>query len=269
MIKNAKFAKLQNSRLMYLFCISVFTYILCLACPNMCAQGSAGALAPYESQYIVDMPTAGMIPRGQYRMHLLMQPNGNPLFSLQAAPTAWLMAGISYSAANLIGAGPVEVPDYPAVEIKARIWDETVYRPAIVAGFSMQGRGIWMQERYQTLQPGLYAAFSKNFRWALGTLALHGGINYAVLPAAPMAQPNFWIGAEQSMGNRMALSLEYNATMNDNAGFMSKKGLLNAALRYSPARAITIEFMARDLLRHIKGNAGFGRSVGIEYFYKW
>lgn len=232
------------------------------------AQGSAGSGAYYETRYIIDMPTAGVMPRGTFSIYSVAFTGGGILAEINAAPFEDFNMGISYSGTNIIGEGPVEFQNIPGVHLKYRIIGETSSFPAIVAGVSIQGSGGYnkIEERYRTLSPGAYCAISKEFLWALGKISLHGGINYSFEAAADDKAPNFYIGFEQGLGKTVSFNMEYNANSDDkNNAVLEDQGLLNASIRLSLSNGFTVGFQARDLLENYAGSRGFTRCMTLEY----
>ncbi len=231
------------------------------------AKGSAGEEAKYESRFIVEMPTAGVIPKGTFSFDMLLFTKGGMMAELSAAPFENFNMGISYSGTNIIGAGKVKWQGIPGIHLRYRIIDEKKFFPAILIGVLTQGRGEYYKdkERFTTMSPGVFAAMSKNYRWALGTIALHGGVNYSFEPAPKNRAPNVYFGLEHSLGDAAALNLEYNMNIDDSDNnFTKSKGLLNAAIRLNISAGWTIEIQVRDMLANKKGSDGFIRYLGLE-----
>lgn len=252
--------------------------ITCLAAGFLCLfapvypQGSAGDGAPVESRFIVDMPTAGLIHKGSYSVSAIAFPGGGLLAELNASPWVNFNFGISYSATNVIGTGKLTWQNLPGINLRYRALDETARYPALLLGFSNQGRGSYIpsKKRFNTYSPGLYASLSKNFRWALGTIALHGGAGYSFEPPPDTRCPNIYLGIEQSVSTPASINIEYNANFDDrDVTVIERSGLLNAALRLSVIDGLTIELQARDILGNHKNADGFERFFGIEFVRKF
>lgn len=235
---------------------------------TLLAQGAAGDGAVYESNYIIDQPTAGVLRKGNFSVYTQTYPQGGLLVGLSAAPFTNFNMGFSYSGTNIIGTGSVEWQKMPGIQLKLRLLDERISWPAIVIGLNTQGRETYFDdtERFMTNSTGLYLAVSKNYSWLLGDIALHGGINYSFDTPSDNRSPNFYLGVEQSIGSKGALNFEYNPTIDEyNKDIMSHKGMLNMSLRWSIYNGITVELHARDLLEHYKNSNGFRRSLVFEY----
>jgi hypothetical protein len=235
---------------------------------NIFAQGTAGEEAIYESRYIVDMPNAGVLEKGGFSVYTQAYNNGGILLEFSAAPFTDFNMGLSFSGTNIIGYGGVKWQGLPGVHLRYRIFNETKSIPAFLIGISTQGRGSYSKDdkRFVTPSPGIFLALSKNYKWALGTLSFHGGINYSFEPAIVEKLPNLYAGLEQSLGTSVSFNLEFNSTLNDaNKTYMKRKVLLNTSLRWSLAKNVTIELQARDLFQNITMNDNFNRTICLEY----
>ena len=232
------------------------------------AQGTAGEKAMYESRYIVDMPTAGIIEKGAFAIYSTAFANGGILLELEAAPFTDFNMGISYAGNNIIGSGEVVWQNIPGIHLCYRLFNESKSLPAFVLGINTQGRGSYSSndERFETYSPGVFLSASKNYRWFLGTVAFHAGTNYSIEPNPPERSPNFYCGLEHSIGSYFSLNFEYNATFDDgDHSYLKQKGLINTAFRWSLSKGITLELQARDLLEHQAGKRGFSRVICLEY----
>ncbi len=211
------------------------------------AYGTAGNSASYESRYIVDMPTAGILKKMDYSIYTGFMNEGNVFVEFNFAPIDWLNVAMAFSGNNIIGNDDPEFQNYPSIHLKARVLNETMKIPAIVLGFSTQGKGLWFSgsERFETFSPGLYMSFSKNYKWDLGSLAFHGGINYSIEPEPDNRSINLWLGLEQSIGKYFALNAEYNAGFDEI--IKDNQNKVNLSLRTSLMSGLTVEFQIKNL----------------------
>ena len=235
---------------------------------NAFTQGSAGDKAKYESQYIVNMPNAGVLPKSSFSFTSNIFENSGILMELNTSPFNSFNLGISYGGMNILSNREIVWQNLPGILIKLRIIDETLQFPAIVIGFNSQGRGSYIPElkRFQNQSPGFYFSVSKFYTWKIGAIGFHGGLNYSLEPSTSNRLPNFYGGIEQNIGNRGSVNIEYNATLDEKPGLvMDKKGLLNLSFRYAFTQNMTIEFQFIDILKNMKGNQGALRRLGIEY----
>lgn len=242
---------------------SIFLFLPVL----LLAQGSAGSVASIETRSIVDMPTAGVLAKGDYAVNIYAFTQSSVMIEWSAGILTNLNAGISFGGANIIGTEEPTWQDLPGFHIRFRLIDESLRFPAVTLGASTQGRGLYFSgsREFQVQSPGVFAAVSKSFRW-LGTMALHGGVNYSFEAEPENRGINAYAGIEKSIGGPCSLHLEYNAGLSgEKASLLEEGGLLNAALRCSLGRGFTIELQAQDLLLHYRGAERITRTLAIEY----
>jgi hypothetical protein len=258
----------MRSKLSFLAACLVFLFTFFANTNKSAAMGSAGSEAAFESRYIVDMPTAGVLPKSSFAVSAVAFDRGGLSAGIHAAPFSNFNMGISFSGVNFIGTGDIEWQEIPAIHLRFRPFDETLYIPAFTMGISTQGSGAYItdEDRFEVFSPGAYLAVSKNFRWIAGTFSLHGGINYSFEPPAESRAPNLYMGVEHSIGPGGAITFEYNANIDDgNPEVVDAKGMLNASLRWSVADGLTLGLQLRDMLGRHKNSTGFTRFVTLEY----
>ncbi len=233
-----------------------------------CSQGSAGEKAVYETRYIVDMPTAGVVPKGSYSVYGIAFPEGGLMVELSFGLLKNLNLGLSYNAVNIIGSGNVSFQNYPGVHVKYRVIDETLYFPAVVAGVDIQGREKYCQgdRRFTTMSPGVFISLSKALRWDYGVIAIHGGVNFGFEAPAADRKVNFYLGLEQTLMDIASVNFEYNFNTDDhNHIILDEQGTMNASIRFSLIKGLTLEYQLRDLLENYHGSNGFHRCLALEY----
>lgn len=237
--------------------LKLVSILLFLIIPNSFAQGTAGEKAKYEYRQLIDMPTAGILDRGNVGLTTELLPFGTLIARIEAGVFDNISIGISYGGTNIIGSGkPGWYPFPPGVNFRFRLMDETVLTPSLTLGFDTQGKGEYFkdQKRFETKAPGIFAAASKNFSM-LGYLSLHGTVNYSVLEDKDGDNfVNLMIGAEKTLGSSFSVMIEYNFAFNDNSTdqFGDGKGYLNLGFRWSIANGVTTGFDLRDLLNNKK-----------------
>ena len=247
--------------------IFLFSTLLCLLHGIASAQGSAGSVASVETRYIVDMPTAGVVARGEYAVGLFAFADNGVLVEFGAGLLTNLNAGISFGGTQVIGGGTPVWQNLPGFHVRFRAIDETRVFPAILLGASTQGRGRFSEQtkEFQVQSPGVFLAVSKSFRW-LGTVAWHGGVNYSFEAPPDARQINAYLGFEKSIGSPVSVNVEYNAALyGSRSALVEEGGLLNVALRCSFGRGFTLEFQVQDLLEHYRGSDGATRTLAVEY----
>ena len=238
------------------------------------AQGTAGENAKYEYRQLIDMPTAGVIQKGSFGLNTELLPQGTLLVKLEAGILENLSFGISYGGSNIIGSGNIDwYPFPPGVNLRFRLFDESLVIPAITIGFDTQGKGEYYKDvkRYKIKAPGIFAAACKNFN-VLGYLSLHGEVNYSILEDDDGDNfVNLMVGAEKTIGSSFSVIAEYNFAFNDNSTdeFGEGKGYLNMGIRWSIADGVTFGFDLRDLLGNSSFNANAAdRGLVIEFIQK-
>ena len=247
--------------------INIIFLISFLSIP-LYSQGTAGDKAKYEYRYLIDMPTAGILEKGVVGVTSEILPDGVLIAVIEAGVFENVSIGISYGGANLIGSGNVDWYKLPAVNIRARIINETTLIPAVAFGFDSQGKGIYdnNNKRYTIKSPGFFGAVSKNFEF-IGYMSLHGTVNYSLEGTDGDNFVDVRAGVEKTLGSSFSLLVEYDFALNDNnTDFGSGKGYLNAGIRWSPDTGFTLGFDVRDLLSNKTSTKNAAdRSLKFEY----
>ena len=221
-----------------------------------------------RSILIIDCPTAGSLDRGSYLVGIQAYENGGILGNIMVGLTDRFMLGISYGGTNLIGSGPVDWNPMVGVLVRYRLFEEQLLFPAISLGFDNQGRGAYIDslKRYMDKSKGLYAVASKSFRF-LGTMALHGGMNYSFEGQKEDKDVNLFFGIEKSINNEIGIYMEYNLGLNDNedGSIGYGKGYLNAGLKWAFQGRFFIDFLWKDILKNNTHNQNSSREIRISY----
>lgn len=256
---------MKNFTIYYIF------LIIALLPASLLSEGSAGEDATYESRRIVDMPTAGVTPKGTFEVNAFLMQSGGMMTEFAASPFTNFTIGVSFGGSSIIGVSTPSFQDFPGVQIKYRILDETKSFPALAVGLNSQGLGLYDkgQKRYQTASPGFYLASSKSFKWPVGLVYVHAGINYSLEPVPDDRSVNFYFGAEQTIYKRISIGAEFNANLEDNSYFMDSKGLLNFQVKWAASENLTVALMFRDAFANFKASNSLVRFVGIEYINRF
>ncbi|MGE5431756.1 MAG: hypothetical protein ACM3QX_11815 [Syntrophomonadaceae bacterium] len=237
-------------------------------------QGLAGSEAETESEYLIDMPTAGVLEKGRVGVNFYVMPAGVVMSRLEVGAFENFSFGISYGAANFIGSGSPLWYKLPGVTLKVKVINESNGFPSIALGFDSQGKGEFIKEinnveinRFRVKSPGFYGSASKNFQF-LGYLSLHGTINYSLEGDDGDKDLNFSLGFEKTIGSKLSLIAEYDFGINDNTAnaLGDGNGYLNAGVRWSLSENFTVGFDLRDLLNNKKLNAGTAdRALNVQF----
>jgi hypothetical protein len=221
-----------------------------------------------EPLYVVDTPTAGILMRGSFRTGIDVYPQGGILAGISAGITQRFMFGLSYGGTNIIGTGKINWNKQVGAQVRYRLFEEDYVMPAILIGFDSQGRGAYIDstKRYVNKSMGVYAAVSKSFIF-LGTLNLHGGINYSFENEDGDKDPNLFVGVQKSLNPELFLSAEYDFAINDGgSGALGEgRGYLNAALKWQFSGKLELSFVLKDLLKNRRYIDGITREIRINY----
>lgn len=238
--------------------------LVLLIISGVCAQD----LALVEPTYLIDTPTAGVLIRGSFRAQVRAYEEGGIQAGIDAGVTDRLMFGISYGGTHLIGEGEVGWNPQPGVNIRYRLFEESLSMPALVLGYDSQGFGAYVDstKRYSTKSRGIFASASKNFA-LLGTIGLHGGLNYSFENEDGDKDLNLFVGFDKSINPEIALFGEYDFALNDNENrsLGSGKGYLNLGLKWIFAGKMNIDFMWKNILKNRNNRPYRSREIQISF----
>ncbi len=226
----------------------------------------------YQPRRIVNMPNAGLLPSLTWMSQIRLGEGGGMLGYVGLGLWGRIQVGASYGAHGVLGRGKATAYPRPHLQAKLRPKSETIYWPAIVIGYDDQGLGQWDEERerYAVKSPGIFLVASKNWATFGGNLGLHLGLNYS-LEESDQNGFNSYIGLDKNIGTIVAVSVEYDAAINDNdtkdGVYGTGKGYLNAALKLSLSRDIEIEFIAADLLINDESAETFAREIRLTFVH--
>ncbi len=229
-------------------------------------------------RWLVDMPTAGTLPRGYYDIAFRFYPHGGALASTDIGLSNRLMLGISFGAEDIISN---QEPNWnPRIEfnLKLRIIDELEYFPAISIGFSSQGLGAWNDayDRYTFKSRGFYAVASRSFYFYEWTSGWHAGINYSLENNVDEDKDvDFFLGFDATFKYNLALLAELNAGLNDDKsalpdgapyGYAGKgRGYLNLSIKWLFTENLELEALLKDLLVNRREADTITREIRLTY----
>lgn len=230
-----------------IFNLKIISIIILISVSKSLA-GSAGVNYTYETQNIVNMPSAGIIPESSQLFSLNFSGNSGLMLTAEYAPLKNLSLGISFGGNGILGNETIKFQKYPGIFAKYRFLNERKYLPAAAIGFNSQGQGNYIesQEKYQIASPGIYLVLSKAFKWEYGFFALHLGTNYSLEPKSSERKINSFFGFEHSISQRASINFEYDFNTPVNNGF-SMQGMSNLGLRYSIEKNSTLELKLYDI----------------------
>jgi hypothetical protein len=249
-----------------------------LSSPAFAQDDAAYGFLDIPSRRLVDVPTAGLVPRGSYDARIGILPNGGVEGRLDIGLARWVEAGVAYGGQEIVGDGSPIWNPRPGLACKVRAWEETYTVPAIAFGIDTQGTGFYDEDldRYQFKSRGLYALVSKNYSF-LGDLGLHGGASRS-FEDTDDGSPTVFGGVDKSLGRHAGILVEYDAALNDDRDdgvYGRGVGYLNAALRVAIVPQVEVRLVALDLLRNTESadegtselvvDEGVGRAVDLTY----
>lgn len=225
---------------------------------------AAGAASAQSLQpiYVIDTPTAGILPDRSYNLMGRTGPESSFLLDARVGFFDRLQIGISYGMQQVFAHGAVTFNDLPGLNARVRILDEMKW-PAVAVGFDNQGQGFYHKdlERYDRKSLGFYAVASKNWAFALGEFSLHGGTNYS-LENRDDSNVNFFFAGDWLVFHRLSFLLDADAGLNDNSSESFGEGgaYVDAGMRFFFLESFSASLYFRDLT----GNFGPQRNVGRE-----
>jgi hypothetical protein len=247
----------------------VITIVLLFITSNIAsAQSTSGSNASNELLSLIDIPTAGVLQSGNLAITFDVLPLGVFLTKIELGIFQNFSLGISYGASNLIGFGKPDWYIRPGFHAKFRLFTETRSIPSFTLGFNSQGKGTFFKNsnRYEIKSPGAFFSVTKNYKF-LGYISFHGIMNYSLEKGDKNI--NFGAGIEKTIGPTVSFIAEYDFALNDNSptSFGDQKGYLNAGIRWSASKVLTIGFDFRNILENKKQiiKNGIERALFIEY----
>jgi hypothetical protein len=246
-------------------------------------EDDGATLYDFPPRRLVDLPTAGTLPRGHFQLGLRLFTNGGGLGYADIGLSSRFMMGISFGGESVLS--NQEADWNPTIEfsLKFRVVDELQYFPAITVGFSSQGYGSYdeLQERYAYKSRGFYAVASRSFYFHRWTAGWHFGINYARTDRETESDTNpditdirdndinFFAGFDITFNYNLALLLEYDVALNDdksNNDFAGEgRGYLNLSVKWLFNENLELEALARDLLVNRPESDTFTREIRLTY----
>ncbi len=253
----------------------------------------ATAGSAYELRKLVDVPTAGVLQRGEASVFTKIYRDNGMLVGAEVGLFPGFMFGVSYGGENVVGTEEPVWHERIEFMAKYRLLDESSRWPAVAIGFDSRGHGVYHKydNRYDIKSKGFFAVASKNYL-LLGNLGFHGGINYSMENDDEDEDINFFVGIDKDVTNKITLACEYDVALNDTKGRKldpedeetvvereegdnddsdmprlenHKKGYLNASINIRFTDYLMLRVEGFDILENSKLTNGFDRSVMIIY----
>lgn len=265
--------------------VLLITAVLALSLPHQStAQDETLNASMYEipPRWLVDMPTAGTLPRGYYNIGIRFYTGGGAIAKTDIGLSSRLTMGISYGAEQVISN---DDPDWnPGIEfnIKFRLVDELEYFPAITVGYNSQGNGAFSEEydRYTYKSRGFYGVVSRSFYFMQWTSGWHVGLNYSQEHDVDGDKNiNFFGGFDATFNYNLALIAEYDLALNDDRGSLPNgdpypfggkgRGYLNMGVKWLFTENLELEAIVKDILINRRESDTITREIRINYIDKF
>ncbi|HVP07466.1 MAG TPA: hypothetical protein VMS71_06455 [Candidatus Acidoferrum sp.] len=243
---------------------------------------TGSSLYDIPPRMLVDMPTAGTLPRGYYDIGLRLYAFGGALGYTDIGLSSRLQIGLSYGAEQALSS---ENPQFnPDMEfgIKFRLVDELEYFPAVTLGFSSQGNGGWSKayQRYAYKSRGFYAVVSRGIYFYRWTSGWHLGVNYSYESKVDEDKDlDFFGGFDATFDYNLAFCIEYDAAINDNkttiapgqtTPFSGKgRGYLNSSIKWLFTDNLELEVILKDLLVNRRESRTITREMRLTYINRF
>ncbi len=235
-------------------------------------SSSRHTLFDVPPRVLIDMPTAGTLPRGHFNIGLRLYSAGGALGNTDIGLSNRFMIGISYGGTNIVSTSEPDWNPRIGFSLKFRLIDELRVFPAVAVGFTDQGFGPYSSDssRYAFKSRGFYAVASRSFYFYKWTSSWHFGVNYArEYDGDNDKDLDFFGGFDATFNYNLALLLEYDAGLNDDRGGYpisgKGRGYLNMSIKWLFAENLEIEIILNDLLVNRKEADTFGRGMRIIY----
>ncbi len=227
---------------------------------------------------LIDIPTAGTLPRGYWTAIVRLGPQGGALGYIDIGLSNRFLLGLSFGGTHIISNDTPEWNSGIGINLKFRIIDELEYFPAVTLGYASQGTGPYNEDikRYTFKSRGFYGVVSRGFYFYNWTAGGHFGANYSLENEVDDENDlNFFAGFDATFQYNLALTAEWDAALNDDrsappdttlALFAGKgRGYLSIGIKWLFTDQLELEFILKDLLVNRREYDTFGREVRITY----
>jgi hypothetical protein len=216
------------------------------------AGGAAGESS--EPRWLVEAPTAGMMPTGRVAIDVRAASGRSVLADVELGLWNRVLVGVSFGGQNLFGSGSSEWNPDPGVSGRFRLLNETSTRPALAVGFRSQGSGVYddVLGRYHAKSLGIYAVFSRNYWHPTGQVGVHFGLNRSLEDGDGDDTLTGFFGGDLEFWGRVAVVGEYHFALNDDGGMAQGKGrgYLNVGIRWLVTKTAFLEFDLKDVFEN-------------------
>lgn len=225
----------------------------------------------FQEFYLVDSPTAGILPHGGYMFYGGVGPSNSLLAGTMIGFYDRLMLGVSFGLQKFVGRGPIDLNEKPGFQVRFRLLEEDTGRPALTVGLDTQGEDAYVDshQRYERKSKGFFAVLSKNYK-LISDFSIHAGINYS-LERRDESGMNIFGGMAVELFRGFSLIADYNAALDDNDSSVPTcrtrgRGYLDTGIRFDYMDNLRIKLLFKDLLGNYIPEDGVARSIEIFYF---
>lgn len=259
-----------------LLLLTIMIVLLCFSLPQaLFAQvdedDTRHTLYEIPPRWIVDIPTAGTLPRGYYDISMRMFANGGANGYINIGISDRFLLGISYGGENVVAGSGIDWNPRIGFALRFRIIDELEYFPAISVGYSDQGHGTYFggPGRYQYKSLGFYGVASRSFYFYRWTAGWHGGLNYSLEDDNGDQDLNLFVGVDATFNYNLALLAEYDFALNDNKGSApltgKGRGYLDLSIKWLFTESLELELIAKDIFVNRREASEVSREMRITF----
>jgi len=226
--------------------------------------------AEANNLHTVTNPTAGILSRGEARIHQLIFNSNGMMIGTNVGLFENFHFGVSYGAEELVGDKEPIWHKQPGFNLRFRLINETLEMPALAIGIDTQGFGTYHTnlKRYDIKSKGAYLVASKNFGF-LGMIGFDIGTNYTFEKEDDKTALDVFAGMYKSFGPSLMLFADFALGLNDNCPDSDltgrNRGFLNAAAHFRVTDQLTIKLLMHDLLQNKESTELFDRAIMVDY----
>jgi len=225
-----------------------------------------------QPRWLLDKPTAWMLPRGSFDVDFKTFPAGGIQGSLNIGLARRLSVGLAYGGSGILTESIPEWNPRPEILLRYLLVETDGQFPSLAIGYSSLGYGLFVkkdtargydEDRYLVKSPGFYVVLSKNYPFYSGDASFHVGANYS-LENEVDDDPDLFAGVDLGLGYDMVYMAEYDFAFNDNKRsgiFGLGRGYMNMALSWYITPELSLELDFRNLLLNRKKGIGAGNAV--------
>lgn len=227
------------------------------------------AISADADSHIIDSPTAMVPAHGEMRLEIGAGPEGSVLTGVRVGLFERISFGLSYGMQEVLGRGDITVNPRPGIQFHALLLDAPSL-PAIGFGFDSQGHGRWMddKDRYERKSPGFYAVGTQNLLVTSYQIltSISGGMGYSLEPNRQAL--DFFAGLTQQFGRGLGFLVDYDLSLDDDAGLDANRGYLDVGLQWRFGSGNHLRFLLRDLLGNYQGSGKIARELNFYYLVR-